>query len=380
MLKVIDEFAQKNNAEVWSYDKNDNLLTNYSSSFRMEYSLSNNNRLAKATIEVNDAENDKKNVNVQNNSYLFNINKTINDNNTIQHIEVMGNLQSINEATQVIISLVPYLMLVMVLLGLVLSYFYSRKITQPILMLSKRIKNMEVGKLKTDYCHIYSKDEIGELSENIDHLYAILNNNIMKLQIEMDKVASLEKNKTDFMRMAGHELKTPITAVAGIIESMINNIGKYKNHDVYLVECKNIIDNLTRLISEILNVSKLDIVKQIPDNEAIELSKIIIHSVNDLQFLSEEKQLKISMHFDEFIVETDSKKITTVLNNLISNAIHYTVFGGKVNISISTSNPLKKQLVIENECTPFKSEDISQLFEPFYTKNISHSKKLKVLG
>ena len=93
------------------------------------------------------------------------------------------------------------------------------------------------------------------LAGNINGLYQNLLMTIEKLEIEKQRVREMEQSKVDFMRAASHELKPPLTALHAIVENMILGIGKYPNVDVYLPQCKEMTEQLTGMIQEILEAS-----------------------------------------------------------------------------------------------------------------------------
>lgn len=384
ITELINEFAQKNNAQVWPYDYEGNIIPSYSSvtSLSIPNSLNTVNQY-RVKIILESIETGEENVkdfdfkSLQNENHLLNLRENVGGDNNIQFIDVISSVQPINEAVGIIISLIPFLISIMIIIGLIFSYFYSKKITYPILQLKKRAVNM-----KEDNGNIvevvHSNDELEELSENIDELYENLNLTIEKLQVEMNKVSILEKSKADFMRIAGHELKTPVTALSVMIESMIHNIGKYKNHDRYLIECKKIVDNLTQLIFEILQVSKLDFTDEKKELCDSDLSEMVSEILNDFSVLIDKKSLRVLVKLKSTSIKTDRKKFKMVLSNIISNAIKYTPSKGQ--IIISASNYPTIGLIIENECEHYTDEEISHFFEPFYTKDPSHNKKNEGTG
>ena len=84
----------------------------------------------------------------------------------------------------------------------------------------------------------------------------------------------MEVQKTNLLRFASHELKTPVTAVNVMLENMILNVGKYKDHSVYLPKCKILMEQLSAMIREILDVSKFE-KPQNGEDEEIDLSELI---------------------------------------------------------------------------------------------------------
>ena len=120
------------------------------------------------------------------------------------------------------------------------QYIYAKKITTPIKEICNVTKEME--KLnKRAFCNVESEDEIGILAYNINSLYENLLNTIISLEEEIKNVSESEKVKVDFLRSASHELKTPLMSMHIMIENMLYDIGKYKNHYVYLEKCKDIV-------------------------------------------------------------------------------------------------------------------------------------------
>ena len=68
----------------------------------------------------------------------------------------------------------------------------------------------------------------------------------------------MEQEKSDFLRAASHELKTPVTALGATLENMILGAGKYQDYAAYLPECKEMVGQLSGMIHEILETSKLN--------------------------------------------------------------------------------------------------------------------------
>ena len=130
----------------------------------------------------------------------------------------------------------------------------SRQITVPVKQLSvvtERMAKMD----KSAVCQIRTEDEIGVLADNINGLYQNLLSAIETLEIEKQRIRELEQAKVDFMRAASHELKTPLTALNATLENMILGIGKYRDVEACLPECKEMAEQLSGMIQEILEAS-----------------------------------------------------------------------------------------------------------------------------
>ena len=188
-------------------------------------------------------------INVNNSSIIKSRDfKTIND--VKGNIQIVTNLESFTETRDIILKILPYSMIVSLIVALIASYIYAKKITTPIKEICNVTKEME--KLnKRAFCNVESEDEIGILAYNINSLYENLLNTIISLEEEIKNVSESEKVKVDFLRSASHELKTPLMSMHIMIENMLYDIGKYKNHYVYLEKCKDIVNELSLEVSKI---------------------------------------------------------------------------------------------------------------------------------
>lgn len=292
----------------------------------------------------------------------------------IDKLQIEGTLQPINEARQVILSLIPYVLAAATMIGLILAWFYARQITKPILILSAatvRMKHMEEN-VRSD---IYTNDELGLLSENMDSLYQILIEKISNLKMEMDKVSRLERSKTDMMQSASHELKTPIAALGGMLDGMIDNIGVYKDKETYLLKCKEQVEKLAFLVKEILEASKADRRIQTDKSVELEIGDMLNQILREYELPIFEKQLKLQTIIKKVVIKTNPAVLYRAIANLISNAILYTPPEGEVHIILSDN-----RLIIENNCGPIMEEEMQKLFEPFYTRSSSRDKLVSGTG
>lgn len=187
---------------------------------------------------------------------------------------------------------------------------------------------------------------------------------------ETKRVAKLEAMKTDFMRAAGHELKTPIAALSGMLEGMMDEVGAYKDRDKYLAECKIQVERLSRLTADILKTTQAGDVIRKPQKETVDISAPADELMRTYAPLTEKKQLSVTLNISEnFTIETDKQMFFTALSNLMSNAVKYTPEGG--NIAVGTD---KNVFYIENECEITNPAAIQSWFEPFYRPDYSRDK------
>lgn len=283
-------------------------------------------------------------------------------------LTVSMTLAPVEEAVNVIVSLLPISVLMCVVAAIVFSLLYARAITRPIKAISKEARHMTL--LKRDArCRTSLKDEIGELAANVNGLYENLLSTIDSLETELKKVSDAERAKTDFLRAASHELKTPATAVSVIMDNMILGVGKYKNHDEWLPKCKELVDRLSNKLHEILEASHLD---EIPEPSVTENVETLCSEILE-PFLMIARAKGLVLYTDwsaAFPVTAPPEMLGKALSNIFSNAVQYTPPGGKFSVYCK-----ERSLIVENECAPIPEAQLKRLYEPFYRPDVSRSRE-----
>ncbi len=277
-------------------------------------------------------------------------------------------LSPVEEAVKVIVSLLPVSILLCVVIAIVFSLLFARVITRPIKAISNETRHMTL--LERDArCKIQSRDEFGELAANVNGLYENLLSTIDSLEAELKKVAGAEKAKTDFLRAASHELKTPATAISVIMDNMILGVGKYKDHEQWLPKCKELVDNLSDKLRDILDASRLDAVSEPYVTKNIEA--LCSDVLEPYLIIARARGLTLYIDWSgAFPVSAPPQLLGKALSNIFSNAVLYTAPGSRFSVYCKG-----RSLIVENECTPIPNEHLSRLSEPFYRLDVSRSRE-----
>lgn len=245
------------------------------------------------------------------------------------------------------------------LIGSILVFYISGKITKPIIQMNKTAKNIS----ELDFSHrveVNSNDELGQLADSINLIAEKLDDSIKELKADIDKRKQLVRNLS-------HEMKTPIAIVKGYTEGLkFGVVDSKEDIDIYFDTIVQECNNMDMMIKELIQLSQMEY-----SNTALELSDFNLNSlVNEVY----EKLYKIynnsdvsfeNLVPDNLTIEADKKLIERVLINLISNAIKYTTGEKKIKVYIENAEKITK-IIVFNSSNPIDDDELEKIWDVFY--------------
>jgi len=287
---------------------------------------------------------------------------------------VSATFQPIDEASQVLVRFLPYISIIVLVIGVGSAYFYSRFITKPLIYINEgaqKMANLDFS----EKIEVRSMDELGELSNSLNDMSVNLQQAMLELQqanqqlkSDIEKEREAETQRREFFAIVAHELKTPLTVMKGYLEGMIYNIGPYQDRDTYLKKNQEIVENMEQLVREILSMSKLEQHTFKPQIENIILTELIETITKDLTFFASQKSIQIIKQMDfALFVSTDRILLEKACKNIIHNAIMYSPHNEKVYIKLrqdTKQNHIELQVI--NTGVKIEEEHIQHIFKPFY--------------
>jgi signal transduction histidine kinase len=298
-------------------------------------------------------------------------------------LEIRTPISSIKEAAQVANQYYMKIIIYALGFGMVIAFIFSKKITQPILYL----KEITRGMSNLDFSMKFSserKDEIGELGETVNRMGGILHETIDKLNLanvelkkDIEREKKLEVLRKEFVASVSHELKTPIALIQGYSQGLMEGIASEEEREFY---CGVIVDEsrkMDELVRELLLISQIEAGYLELDIRNINLGKMI-REVMDKYYMKFEKY-SISYPETDIFAAADWKYIKRVLENLLSNAFKYTSENGEIKVTIEEEGDKYKVSVI-NTSNDLSSEDLKEIWAPFYRGDKSRSSEGTGLG
>ncbi len=186
--------------------------------------------------------------------------------------------------------------------------------------------------------------------------------------------------QNDFIAMASHELKTPVTSIKGlaqVVELMLRKDGNFKMADM-MFKLQNQVGRLVTLIGDLLDVTKLQAGKLQLEEEYFNFNDIVTDTVDEMQRTTNKHDIICNLNFGGQVFG-DKERIRQVIINFVSNAIKYSPEADTIIINTSL-NADNVELCVKDFGIGIDRQHINRVFEQFYRVTGSSEKRFKGLG
>jgi len=242
--------------------------------------------------------------------------------------------------------------------AIIASYFITERLIYPLKNMTAAAKKFGKGDFSTRVV-VTGKDEVAELSVAFNNM--------------ADSLEKLEKMRSSFLASVSHDLRTPMTTIAGFIDGIMSGAIPPESQGQYLQIISSEVHRLSRLVSQLLDISRLesgDRKMNFEEFDVAEVARIVL-----ISFEQKIEDKKLSVEFDsdddEMLVIADKDAIHQVVYNLCHNAIKFANEGGRFVIKIKAHDAKKIRVSVFDEGQVIAKEDIGMIFERFYKTDSS---------
>lgn len=201
---------------------------------------------------------------------------------------------------------------------------------------------------------------------------------------EVTSLIRAEQMRADFVANASHELRTPLTSILGFIETLLGPAADdIEAHGRFLGIMQTEAERMVRLIDDLLSLSRIEMTRYVAPEMEVDLTKLIINTVNTLQPQASERNISLACNIAEKLplIKGDGDQLTQVFINLLSNASKYCDPDSSVHISANrTLHGDRIQVSIRDEGPGISEEHLARLTERFYRVDTARSRKMGGTG
>lgn len=291
-------------------------------------------------------------------------------------------LASIQDSARIANRFLIYVGCVAVVVGALFVWFFSRRITNPILELaelSQRMANLDFDARYTSG----GSDEIGILGENFNLMSKRLEETISELksannqlQKDIEQKEKIENMRNEFLGNVSHELKTPIALIQGYAEGLKEGVSDDpESREFYCDVIMDEADKMNKMVRNLLVLNQLEFGSEELDVQRFDVVRLIRGVLASCEILLQQAEVTVEFIADEEVcVWADEFKTEQVIRNYLTNAIHHAEFEKRIEIRVIPKGDTVRVTVF-NSGKPIPEEDLKKLWDKFYKVDKAHTRE-----
>jgi len=222
------------------------------------------------------------------------------------------------------------------------------------------------------YKNILPQKTIEEVSQDVEKW-------ALQKRAEIEVLKQNEDYRKEFLQNLSHELKTPIFAIQGYIDTLLNGaMNNPEVHKKFLENASKNVDRLVNLVDDLDEISKLESGHQELNKEPFAIQELIREVYDSLSLKASDKHIKTGIKKGceaPIVVVADKEKIRQVLINLVDNGIKYGRTSGSIIASIYRTDGKHALVEISDDGIGIAEEHLNRIFERFYRTDAARSRK-----
>jgi two-component system phosphate regulon sensor histidine kinase PhoR len=185
---------------------------------------------------------------------------------------------------------------------------------------------------------------------------------------DLTEIRRLEETRRTFTANASHELKTPLTAIGSLVDTMIDDpVMPAETRSRFLGRIRHQNTRLYELVQDLLAISRLESDVEVPTRQRLDLAKVVEACVQDFGEIAKQKGVALTCEPSPvpLWISGNDEALSLIFNNLLKNALSYTMKGGRVAVQF-TSAAEEITVVVSDTGVGIAEEHLERIFERFY--------------
>ncbi len=277
-----------------------------------------------------------------------------------EYVFVHRKISVLNDALMAIYRQIVLSVAISAVLAIFLTYVFTRYMLRPLTIVTKGARQLSRGHFDI-WLEVRSKDEIGQLADTFNSLATDLK--------------KYQQTRDTFVANVSHELRSPLTSMQGLVQGVIDGTIPEDETLHYLNIVLDETKRLNKLITDMLELSKLNSGQFPLKTEEIDVNELIRRALITSESKIDVKNLMVEVEFEDEreIAIANKDRIIQVIQNIMDNAIKFADYGGRLHIS-TRSDASSVYVSINNTGEPIPRSDLPYLFDRFYKGDESHTR------
>jgi signal transduction histidine kinase len=236
-----------------------------------------------------------------------------------------------------------------------LVWYLSRRLTKPVLALSRAADEVAAGNYDTQVPAALSRDEIGHLTERFAEM--------------TQKLGESQRRERNFLMVVSHELRTPLTAIRGHVEALLDGVAQdEETRDASLRVVGAETERLGRLVGDVLDLARMESHQFTLERDEVELRRLLEQAYESFGEEARRRgiEYECSLGADPVLV-TDGDRVLQIVSNLLDNAFAWTPDGGRIDLDLSAANGTVAVSVADSG-PGIGPEERERIFRPFWSR------------
>lgn len=247
---------------------------------------------------------------------------------------------------------VAFLVALIVVGGLAL--YLSRRITKPVLALSRAMDEVAKGRYEVQVPEVRGGGEIGHLADRFHEMTA--------------RLAESEELERNFLMSVSHELRTPLTAIRGHVAALREGVvTDPEAEEESLAIVADAADRLGRLVNDVLDLAKLDAHRFTVLTEEVDMGRLCDRAYSTFAEEARQRDIEYTQESDGApVIVSDGDRVLQIISNLLSNAFRWTPDGGRIGLEVASHNGTVTVDVADSG-PGIGQEERERIFRPFWS-------------
>ena len=239
-----------------------------------------------------------------------------------------------------------------------LGWYLSRRITRPVLALSRATDEIARGSYDVDLPDVRGGGEVGHLADRFREMAA--------------RLSDAERQERNFLMSVSHELRTPLTAIRGHVDALREGVAedpeaRAASLDVIAREGAR----LERLVGDVLDLAKLEARRFTVHTEEVDMERLCDQAYSAFGEEARSRRIDYEKRFEaQPTIVSDGDRVLQIISNLLSNAFRWTPDGGRVELELAASNG-RVSVAVDDSGPGVAVEEQERIFRPFWSRDDS---------